>query len=128
MGLLYRCTSCEKEMVLESYHRARTVPCPWCGAQETVPENLDFEHVYLRRSDDERSGRWLLTAAVVGMIVCCLPVSAIVWWLSHGRVVKAREDQREADPLLLNARVVSAVATPIEAIVWTWVAIQNFVN
>ena len=117
MGLLFVCKSCQKEMVLESYHRGREVPCPWCGERDTVPESLDFEHVYAARAKDESSGRTLLVLSVVSAMLCCAPIAAIVWWQSHGRIVAAREDQREADAMLLNARVISAVATLISCAV-----------
>ncbi len=125
MSLLFRCSSCQKEMVLESYHQGRNVPCPWCGAREDVPEQLDFATVYRERQKDESSGQTLLTVAIVSMIVTCLPVTAIVWWMASGRIHRAREEQREADPLLLNARVLAAIGTVISGLIWGGVAIAN---
>jgi hypothetical protein len=123
MGLLYRCSDCDKEMVLESYHQGRTVPCPWCGASEDIPNRLDFETVYTSRAADERRGRLLLAVSVASLLLACLPASAVVWWLAAGSIGRAREDQREADPLLLNARVIAAVGTVIHGLVWAGFAI-----
>ncbi len=125
MGLLYRCSACDKEMVLESYHQGRTVPCPWCGANEDVPKRLDFETVYAERASDEARGRLLLAIAVASLLLVCLPASAAVWWAASGRISHAREDQREADPLLLNARVIAAVGTVIHALVWGGFALSQ---
>ncbi len=125
MGLLYRCTSCQKEMVLESYHQGRTVPCPWCGASEDVPGSLDFETVYGERAKDESSGKMLMTFSIAALMLACLPGAAVVWWLSAGRIARAREDQREADPLLLNARVIAAVGTVVHALLYALLAAQQ---
>ncbi len=125
MGLLYRCSSCEKEMVLESYHQGRSVPCPWCGGDEDVPQRLDFETVYAARARDETRGRTLLAIAVASLLLACLPASAVVWWMAAGSISMAREEQREADPLLLNARVIAAVGTVIHALVWVGFAVMR---
>ena len=125
MGLLYRCTSCTKEMVLESYHQGRTVPCPWCGASEEVPNRLDFERVYEERARDEGRGRVLLAVSVASLLLGCLPAAAVVWWMASGSISRAREDQREADPLLLNARVIAAVGTVIHGLVYAGLAIAQ---
>ncbi len=125
MGLLYRCTSCDREMVLESYHQGRTVPCPWCDAKEDVPENLDFDTVYSNRAKDEERGKLLLALSVAGGLLSCLPVTAIVWWMSSGRIALAREEQREADPLLLNARVLAAVATIVHLLIWIGICVGS---
>ena len=53
----------------------------------------------------------LLAVSVASLLLGCLPAAAIVWWAAAGRIARAREDQREADPLLLNARVIAAVGT-----------------
>ena len=125
MGLLYRCADCDKEMVLESYHQGRTVPCPWCGANEEIPNRLDFETVYAARSQDEQRGRVLLAVSVASLLLGCLPAAAVVWWMASGSIGRAREEQREADPLLLNARVIAAVGTVIHGLVWTGFAIKT---
>ena len=125
MGLLYRCATCEKEMVLESYHQGRTVPCPWCAASEEIPASLDFETVYGERARDESSGKVLMTLSIVSLMLGCLPGAAVVWWLSAGRIARAREDQREADALLLNARVIAAVGTVVHALLWAAVLTQS---
>ncbi len=126
MGLLYRCSACDKEMVLESYHQGRVVPCPWCGANEDVPNQLDFQTVYAERAGDESRGRLLLAISVASLLLGCLPAAAIVWWMASGRIGRAREDQREADPLLLNARVIAGVGTVIHALLWGGVAVTQF--
>ena len=118
MGLLYRCSSCDKEMVLESYHQGRTVPCPWCGASEDVPNRLDFE-------TEIRLGGEALQLSVASLLLGCLPASAVVWWMTSGTIGRAREEQREADPLLLNARVIAAVGTVIAGLVYAALAISN---
>ncbi len=125
MGLLYRCSACDKEMVLESYHQGRTVPCPWCGATEEVPNRLDFETVYSERAGDESRGRLLLAVSVASLLLGCLPGAAGVWWAASGRIGRAREDQREADPLLLNARVIAAVGTVIHSLVWGGIVLKT---
>jgi hypothetical protein len=125
MGLLYRCSACVKEMVLESYHQGRTVPCPWCGSTEDVPQRLDFETVYASRASDEKRGRTLLAVAVASLLLACLPASAVVWWMASGSIGRAREEQREADPLLLNARVIAGVGTLIHGLVWAGFAISR---
>ncbi len=116
MGLLYRCSSCAKDMVLESYHRGRTVPCPRCRASNEIPQNLDFTEVDEKSRRDSDRGARLMTLAVAGFAACCLPLSGYVWWAASGAIHRAREEQREVDPLLLTTRLVAAIGTLISGI------------
>ena len=45
--------------------------------------------------------------------------------MTSGTIGRAREEQREADPLLLNARVIAAVGTVIAGLVYAALAISN---
>lgn len=117
-----RCTTCEKEMVIEPVHAGRTVPCPWCRAAVEVPRQLDFQTAKTEGRKDESAGGALLAFAVVGLLTTCifgvgLIPAAIVWWLAQGRIQRARDDGRPVDPLVAAARTISIIASILGAII-----------
>lgn len=111
MGRLLRCTACSKEMVLEPYHLNREVPCPWCGAANQVPKELDFHAPSTASRKDETWGTWLLAGSIVSLVLCgwCLPLGAFVWWSANGRIHRAAEEDRPVEPMLKAARLVAAI-------------------
>ena len=98
-------------MVLEPYHAARFVPCPWCGASNQVPRELDFHTTTTAARRDETAGSGLLAGAIVSLVLCgvCLPLGAFVWWSANGRIHRASDEDRPADPMLSTARIVAAI-------------------
>ena len=118
MGLLYRCTSCEKEMVLESFHRGRTVRCPHCRRQNDVPDSLDFRRVSRETLQDSNKGGWLLPLAIASSALCCLPVVAWAWWHAGGIIHRAKDEEREVEPTVLWARWVAIAGSVVALIAW----------
>jgi len=115
MSRLLRCSACGKEMVLEPYHLGRDVPCPWCGGGNEVPKELDFHAPRTASRKDETAGAWLLAGSIVSLVLCgwCLPLGAFVWWSANGRLHRAAEEDRPADPMLRAARLVAAIGVVV---------------
>ena len=118
MSRLLRCGACGKEMVLEPYHLGREVPCPWCGGRNEVPKELDFHAPKTAARKDETAGAWLLAGSIVNLVLCgaCLPLGAFVWGSANGRLHRAAEEDRPADPMLRAARLVAAIGVVLGTI------------
>lgn len=98
-------------MVLEPYHLGRQVPCPWCQATNEVPRELDFRTSIAARRGDEVAGSWLLAASILNLTFCgaCLPLGAVLWWYTHGRIQRAADEGRPTDPMLKASRLLAAL-------------------
>lgn len=118
MGLLFRCTTCHKEMVLESYHRGRNVRCPHCAERNDIPDRIDFEGIRKDSVRDMDRGGWLLPLSLAAAILCCLPASAFTWFYASGLIIKARDAEREIEPTLVWAKWISIVGTVIALVAW----------
>lgn len=121
MGTLLRCTKCDREMVIEPVHAGRTVPCPWCRAAAEVPQQLDFRGAATAGRNDESAGGIFLALSIVALLTCWawglgLVLGATLWWITMGRIGRARDDGRPVDPLVAAARTISIIATVLGAI------------
>lgn len=111
MALAQTCGSCGAEVPVHRIDAGKDVACTKCGAPCPVPANLDFLGADVAAARDVHSGGWLLTWLTVSMALCCVPVTAWVWWRTSGLIERAREEQRVVDPLLTTVRATSIVAT-----------------
>lgn len=127
MGLVYRCSACAKEMVLESFHRGRTVRCPHCREENEAPENLDFATASDAALKDLDRGGLLLFAAIAGsMLVVCAPVPAAVWWMANGAIARAKDEEREVEPAMVWAKWISIIGTGVGVVAYAMLAVANF--
>lgn len=118
MGLVYRCTECQGEMVLEAFHRGRTVRCPHCRGSNDVPEGLEFREATRETLRDANVGGWMLLGSIVSLCLPCTPLAPFLWWYSTARVDRAREAEREVDPALIWTRRLSILGTFELVVVW----------
>ena len=117
-GLVHCCRACGKEMEIERRHRGHGVPCPWCLAENVVPENLDFLAADVAAARDHRKAGWLLALSIFSFFACCLPGAAFVWWYTSGLIGRARDEERTVDPMLLSTRHVAVLSSATSAIAW----------
>lgn len=103
-------------MVIERHHVGASWPCPRCKAATEVPENLDFDTMLAANAEDHRRATRLLVATIVSGVLCCLPLSAFLLWQASGMIHRARDADREVEPLLLTTRAVAAMFTAIDGI------------
>jgi hypothetical protein len=106
-------------MVIEAFHAGRSVPCPWCGAGNDVPREIDFATIAHSQSKDERRGGWLMVFACVAFVTYCLPVSAWVWWDAHGRMGRAADEGRPPDGMVTAAKWVAMIACVVQTLYLT---------
>ncbi|MCE9634743.1 MAG: hypothetical protein K8T90_03470 [Planctomycetes bacterium] len=116
MSSIQRCRTCTREMVLEAYHAGRTVPCPWCRAENEVPKTLDFAALSQAQSKDETRGGTMLVLAVLGFILFCMPLGAWIWWSAHGTLGRAADEGRPGDGLVRAARWIAALGCIIQGV------------
>lgn len=118
MGLVYRCTECEGEMVLEAFHRGRRVRCPHCRGENDVPEGLEFRTATRETLRDANVGGWMLLGSLFSICVPCTPLAPFLWWYSTLRVQRAREAEREVDPALVWSRRLAVFGTLELFLLW----------
>jgi hypothetical protein len=105
-------------MVLESFHRGRTVRCPHCTERNDIPERLDFDNVHRDSIKDADRGGWLLPTAIASLVLCCFPACAFLWWYSGGLIQRAKDQEREVEPTLVWSRWVSIAGSVVWGVVY----------
>lgn len=105
-------------MVIERHHVGASWPCPRCKATTEVPANLDFDTLLAESAVDRRRATRLLVTTVVAGVTCCLPLSAFLLWQISGAIHRARDADREVEPLLLSARALAVTCTVIDGVFW----------
>jgi len=128
MGLLFRCSACSKEMVLESFHRGRNVRCPHCSERNDIPDRLDFDVVHRDSVRDADRGGWLLPVSIASICLCCLPGAAFCWFYAGGLISRARDAEREIEPTLVWARWVGIFGTVVHALIWAAIAAKQLAS
>ena len=115
---------CGRERNVLERERGSTVVCDACGAAIEVPASLAFpDYADLHR--DRILAINLELAIGISFVLCCLPASAMCWWMASGAIQRERDAERPVDPVLARARGIARILTVVQAVVWFVVALRR---
>jgi hypothetical protein len=112
-----RCPACGRERNVLERERGHTVACDACGTSIEVPASLAFPD-YAELHRDRMLAINLEMAIGLSCLFCCLPASAMCWWIASGAIQREKDAERPVDPMLARARRIARILTVAQLVAW----------